>query len=111
MIKTLLQKLFHSDKKWNKNLNGSIETTEFELEKGQVQLITTPELKNQKGLTLAKWYFKSGDIIKSGDIVCIIENENISMEFESFFSGRLLSPCKLNEKLTAGAELFKVEGI
>jgi hypothetical protein len=59
------------------------------LGKRKVESIFVPDLGNQKGLTLTKWYFKTGDIVKKEDIVCDIENENITMEFESFFSGEI----------------------
>ncbi|MFD2916076.1 biotin/lipoyl-containing protein [Psychroserpens luteus] len=62
-------------------------------------------------MVLTKWYFKSGDIVKKGDIVCDIENENITMEFESFFIGKILLICSLKTKLTSGTEIFKIEGI
>jgi len=81
------------------------------LEKGKVESIFVPDLGNQKGLVLTKWYFKSGDIVKKGDIVCDIENENITMEFESFFSGKILLTSRLKDKLTKGTEIFKIEGI
>ena len=73
--------------------------------------ISSPELGNQKGLTLTKWYVKPGDIVKKGDIVCEVENENITMEFESFYSGKIISICRLNQKLTSGIEIFKIEGV
>jgi len=130
MIKTLIRRLFLSEKKRKEIVKDlkqdpSFRTTEeikkertnpsvnsdFHLDKGKVESILTPDLGNQKGLTLTKWYFKSGDIVKSGDVVCNIENENITMEFESVFNGRILSTCKLNEKLTSGTIIFEIEGI
>lgn len=130
MIKTLIRRLFLSEKKRNEIINDlksnpnyrteeetqkhgidSDKISGFKLEKGKIQSVFSPDLENQKGLTLTKWYFKPGDIVKYGDIICDIENENISMEFETVFSGRLLSICKLNERLTSGTEIFKIEGI
>ena len=129
MIKSLIRKLFLSEEKRNEIINDLKSNPNFKtkeeiekdgtdsiesdssLEKGKVQSIFSPELGNQKGLTLAKWYFKPGDIVKRGDIVCEIENENITMEFESFYSGKIISTCRLNQKLTSGIELFKIEGI
>ncbi len=131
MMKALIRRLFFmSDKKRNeikKDLNnspnfrtkediqkhgtGSDHILEATLEKGKIESIFAPDLGNQKGLVLTKWYFKSGDIVKKGDIVCDIENENITMEFESFFSGKILLICSLNAKLTSGTEIFKIEGI
>ncbi|WP_369800554.1 biotin/lipoyl-containing protein [Tenacibaculum sp. Bg11-29] len=60
----------------------------------------SPELGNKKGFILTKWYFKRGDIIKKGDIVCEIKNENIIMKFENFYNGKIISTCRLNQKLT-----------
>ena len=130
MIKTLIRWLFLSERKRNeiikdlksntnfqtkeeiqKSGTNSDQISDFNLEKGKTQSVFTPELGNQKGLTLTKWYFNAGDIVKSGDIICDIENENITMEFETVFSGKILSTCKLNERLTSGTELFKIEGI
>ncbi|ALM08239.1 hypothetical protein SB49_10825 [Sediminicola sp. YIK13] len=130
MIKTLISRLLLSEKKRmeimndlksnpnfrskdeiDKNGPNSNSVSDFKLDKGEVQTIFTPELGNQKGLTLSKWFYKSGDIVKSGDIICVIENEDITMEFESVFNGRIISTCRLNEKLTSSTELFKIEGI
>lgn len=131
MIKTFIRRLFFmSDKKRNEIIkdlksNPSFRTKEeiqkhgtdsdrisnIMLEKGKVESITVPDLGNQKGLILTKWYFKSGDIVKKGDIVCDIENENIRMEFESFFSGKILLTSNLKAKLTSGTEICKIERI
>lgn len=109
MIKSLLQKLFSSVKKQNEI--EVKEPYEFKLEKGKVQSIFAPELETQKNLVLTKWYFKPGDIIKTGAILCTIENKNIAMEFESSFSGEILSTCPINTHLTKGLELIKIKGI
>ena len=129
MIKSIIRKLFLSDEKLNEIIkdlksNPNFRTKEeiekygtdsiqsdLKLKKGEVQSISSPELGNQKGLTLTKWYVKPGDIVKKGDIVCEIENENITMEFESFYSGKIISICRLNQKLTSGIEIFKIEGV
>ena len=78
-------------------------------DKAKIQSVFAPNLGSEKGLILTKWYFKPGDTIIIGDIVCDIENENITMEFESLFKGRIVSTCKLNEKLTSRTEIFKIE--
>ncbi|MBC7000552.1 biotin/lipoyl-containing protein [Cytophaga sp. FL35] len=129
MIKSLIRKLFLNNEKRNEIIkdlksNPNFRTKEeiekhgtdsiksdFKLEKGEVQSVCLPELGNQKGFTLTKWYVKQGDIVKKGDIVCEIENENITMEFESFYRGKIISTCRINQKLTSGIEIFKIEGI
>ncbi len=109
MIKYVLQKLFSSNIK-----QREIQTSayyEYKLKKGEVQSVYTPELENQKNLVLTKWYFKPGEIIKPGEIVGDISNENIIMEFESMFKGKIIYTCPLNTKLIKGTKIFKVERI
>lgn len=109
MIKSIIRKLFaieeHDHKPKNKvQVNNK-------LEKGKVKSICTPDLGNQAGLFLKKWFVKPGDHVKTGDIVCEIENENIVMEFESFYCGKIISTCSQNEELEIGQEIFKIEGV
>lgn len=112
MIKDLKSNTnFQTKEDVQKRENDSDLVSDFKLEKGKIQSVFTPELGNQKGLILAKWFFKPGDIVKYGDIICDITNENITMEFETVFSGKILSTCKLNERLTNGTEIFKIEGV
>ena len=130
MIKDLIRRLFINEKKRNKILknlksndrfrtreeilNGENKINEsitFNLKKGETKSIYSPDLGNQRNLVLSKWYYEQGDLISSGDIVCDIENENIVMEFESLYSGKLISTCRLNQKLTKGTEIFKIIGI
>ncbi len=40
--------------------------------------------------TIFKWNFQEGDKIEEGDIVCEVETDKATMEFESFFTGTLL---------------------
>lgn len=129
MIKSLIKKLFLSDRKRDEIINDlknnpNFKTREeinnnekesnlsdYKLKKGKVESIFSPDLGSQKGLILTKWFAKPRDIVKHGDIVCEIENENITMEFESFYCGKIISTCRLNQKLTSGMEIFKIEGI
>ena len=124
MIKSFIHKLFQSSKKRNEILNGlksnpnfqtqsetDFNQADFKLKKGKVETIYSPNLGNQKGLVLTKWYVEPDDLVKHGDIICLIENENISMEFESFYSGKIISTCRINQKLSNGIGLFKIKGI
>ena len=124
MIKSLIHRLFQSSKKRSEILNDlksnpnfqtesetDFNQADFTLKKGKVETIYSPNLGNQKGLVLTKWYVEPDDLVKHGEIICLIENENISMEFESFYSGKIISTCKLHQKLSNGTELFKIEGI
>ncbi|MAN27996.1 MULTISPECIES: biotin/lipoyl-containing protein [Mesonia] len=129
MIKFFIRKLFPSNNKLDRILNDlksnpnfktkkeiKEQSTEFnpsnlKLEKGKVESIFSPDLGDQKGLVLTKWFVQPGDIVNYGDIICEIENKNIVMEFESFYNGKIISTCSLNQNLTTETELFKIEGI
>lgn len=129
MLKSLINKLFYSGRKEDQiikdlkaipNFRSKKEVKEprnerlqahTKLKKGDTKSIYTPELGNLKGLVLTQWYFEIGDIVKSGDVVCKIENENITLEFETLYGGKIISTCRLNQKLTKGVEILKLEGI
>ncbi|WP_430965251.1 biotin/lipoyl-containing protein [Spongiimicrobium sp. 2-473A-2-J] len=128
MIKSLLKKLFFSNKKRDgcinnlKTIPGFRTLDEIEndnsndlhtltLEKGEIQPLFSPDFGNQKGFKLTKWYFKIGSVIQAGDVICDIENEHLLMEFESAFAGKIISACPLNMHLRPGMELCKIEGL
>ncbi|QHI35682.1 hypothetical protein IMCC3317_10290 [Kordia antarctica] len=130
IIKTIFSRLFPSQEKRDRlkndlKVNSNFRTSEeleqnnskpqlehdSKLKTGHVETLTTPDLGNQKGLVLTKWYYKTGDIVKHGDILCRIENENLEMEYESFCEGKLIWCCENNKKLTVGMEICKIEGI
>jgi len=118
MIKKLIDRLFFSNKKQNqfmedfdKNGANSDQIPEVILEKGELVSIFVPDLMNQKSLTLTKWHCKPGTIVKRGAVICDIESEKFTMEFETFYSGKILPTRQLNDKLTPGEELLKIEGV
>ncbi|WP_036379960.1 pyruvate dehydrogenase complex dihydrolipoamide acetyltransferase [Muricauda sp. MAR_2010_75] len=56
-----------------------------------VEIITMPRLSDtmEEG-TVASWLKKVGDEVEEGDILAEIETDKATMEFESFYSGKLL---------------------
>ncbi len=56
-----------------------------------VEIITMPRLSDtmEEG-TVASWLKKVGDDVEEGDILAEIETDKATMEFESFYSGKLL---------------------
>lgn len=81
------------------------------LKKGEIKTITLPDFGNFKGFILDEWIKKNGDIIKTGDIICVIKNDVIAMEMESIYSGKLIITAKQNQQLNLNSELCKVEGM
>ena len=56
-----------------------------------VEVISMPRLSDtmEEG-TVATWLKKVGDIVEEGEILAEIETDKATMEFESFYSGKLL---------------------
>ncbi len=56
-----------------------------------VEIVTMPRLSDtmEEG-TVASWLKKVGDTVEEGDILAEIETDKATMEFESFYSGKLL---------------------
>ena len=56
-----------------------------------VEVVTMPRLSDtmEEG-TVAKWLKKEGDDVEEGEILAEIETDKATMEFESFFSGKLI---------------------
>ena len=87
------------------NING------FVLEKGKIETIYTPDLGLEKDFRLAEWCVKPGQVVEPGKVVCLLENEDVTMEFESCYKGRMIPICALHQKLEVGDEIFKIEGV
>ncbi|MET1258583.1 lipoyl domain-containing protein [Flagellimonas sp. DF-77] len=79
--------------------------------KGHSQVVRVPDLGYGQSYRLTKWHKEPGDHIRSGDIVCSLENETILFEFESLYSGRLQYRIPLNQKMEVGEVLFHIEGM
>lgn len=102
---------FRSTKEMNKEDLKSNSFVAPELKKGEVSVCTSPDLGNQMPLVLEKWYVKVGDRVKSGDVLCAIGNEAVTMECESFYNGKIIWICEHKKDLVPGDELYKIEGI
>ncbi|MFC5046070.1 biotin/lipoyl-containing protein [Aquimarina hainanensis] len=130
MIKSLIQKLFTSTQKQNELIeelktipgfktkeevelagNTQKKSNRFILKKGEILPVLLPELGNLSNFKVVKWYFQTGDLVKEGNVICKIENEKITMEFESITDGRISNICSTNKILKTGEELCKLEGI
>lgn len=84
-----------SEKKITEN-NSNIEqqqqeVQDNELEKGNKTDIRVPRLSDDIHEVHVKNYqCKIGDIVKKGDILCELESDKFTMEFESFFTGKVI---------------------
>lgn len=83
----------------------------FKLKSGEIQTVTMPEIMGQNNFEVIEWLCKEGDVVKSGQIICVLENENIALEFESFTEGKIHFTCEKHIILHKGEVLFEIIGI
>ena len=71
-------------------VSDTTESTKVDIPEG-VEIITMPRLSDtmEEG-TVAAWLKNVGDVVEEGDILAEIETDKATMEFESFYSGKLL---------------------
>ena len=67
------------------------ELTKTDIDFSDIQYITMPRLSDtmEEG-TISSWLKKVGDEVKEGDILAEIETDKATMEFESFYDGKLI---------------------
>ena len=126
MLKLFIKKLFSSkntknkpepsvvsnrsyEEDHNKDINTSKKSDNGFLKTGKTKTILVPDFGNEKKLTITKWFFKSGDIVNCGDILCELENDKATMEFESYYDGKISIIAPENAKLKTGMELCKID--
>lgn len=107
-LKRVLRWLRFNKKRRGKSIKNEIFEIPFNEEKTTSILI--PDIQN-KAFRISKWFVKIGDFVEEGQIICELESNSITLEFESFMSGKLVSITKSKEKLKKGDELCKIEEI
>ena len=71
-------------------IEDNLQNNTIEIEQG-VEIINMPRLSDtmEEG-TVSSWIKSVGDEVEEGDILAEIETDKATMEFESFYSGKLL---------------------
>ncbi|MGY3795724.1 biotin/lipoyl-containing protein [Aquimarina sp. 433] len=67
--------------------------------------------KDQQEWILKKMNFTTGEIVKPGDIIGIIESKKLTFEFESYLHGKLEYTCSIGQKITADTILVEIKGV
>ena len=67
--------------------------------------------KDQQEWILKKMNFTTGEIVKPGDIIGIIESKKLTFEFESYLHGKLEYTCPIGQKITADTILVEIKGV
>lgn len=98
--------------RFNKRKKKKVKNDVFEIpfNDKNTTIITIPDVQN-KTFTISKWYVKVGDIIEENQIICELESNSITLEFESFIEGKLVLITKNKEKLKAGDLICKIESV
>ncbi len=79
---------------------------------GEIAEITIPQFDEKKSTaSIDKWLIKVGDIVEYGDIIVEVSTDKVTMEFEAFYTGKVvyLLPCQ--ENVPVGTVICKIEGI
>ena len=85
-LKKKLTSLFTS-KLSKKEVKNTISKINYNSNK--IEIIKIPNINNT-GFRISKWFCKVGEFVDEGDIICELENETVTIEFESFVSGKLV---------------------
>jgi biotin carboxyl carrier protein len=97
----------------NQQVSKSSENSVYQkkLQKVEKFSITVPNLGDNKDVIITNWFVKTGDLTKSGTIICEIENEKAIMELESYVSGKVVFTHAFNQKIKPNTEICIIEGI
>jgi biotin carboxyl carrier protein len=83
---------------------------EIPYNKDKITFVNIPNIHN-KTFKISKWFIKVGDFIEKNQIICELESNSITIEFESLSSGKLVGIKKSQETLYPGDEICKIENV
>lgn len=70
-----------------------------------------PDLGVEMTLRVSKWRVKVGQHVFPKQIICILENEEILIEYESITTAKVISLVELNTEVNPNEDLCVIEGI
>ena len=95
------------------NTKKEPEVTKTQEEKDEtIQCITSPMVGTfyTKASPKEKEFVKVGDVVKKGQVLCIIEAMKLMNEVESEYDGEIVEICSKNEEMVDfGKPLFKIK--
>lgn len=97
----------------NTSLKTKTSSNDISLKPGESVKIKFPvELaKDQQEWILKKMNFTTGEILKPGDIIGIIESKKLRFEFESYLHGKLEYTCPIGQELTTDTILAEIKSV
>lgn len=97
-----------TEKKDQRIIKNKIFEIPYNMDK--IQIISMPKIGN-RSFNTAKWFYKVGETIKEGKVICELENESTTLEFQSSISGKLVSITQKTGFLNFGDEICKIEKV
>lgn len=97
----------------NREMSSSQKNINYEkiLNKGEKFSVTVPDLGKNKDVIITSWLKKTDETIKSGEVICEIENDKVVMELESFVTGKIIYTHPMNQKIKPNTEICIIEGL
>ena len=86
-------------------------TSTIKLKSGQVKTLMYFDIDGIENPVLTQWNYSVGDIVRCGDVLCEIETNLYTMEYESLYEGELIWCCEGKNPLVSGTEICKIKGI
>lgn len=97
---------------FNKKRKKIVKNDVFEIpfDAHKTTAIQIPNIQN-KTFTISKWFVKVGDDVEKNQLICELESNSITIEFESLHAGKLVFITQSEEKLKAGDLICKIEKV
>lgn len=70
--------------------------------------ILVPNIQNKK-FKISKWFIKVGKIVRKNQVICELESNSVTIEFDSQISGKLVYITDSKDNLKAGDLICKIE--
>ncbi|OSY89148.1 hypothetical protein WH52_00375 [Tenacibaculum holothuriorum] len=83
----------------------------IQLEKGKrIDIIVPDFLIKANRVLVTDYKFKLGETINEGEVLCELETEDLSFEFESFCTGKIVY-INSNKRVIANEKIITLEGV
>lgn len=87
-----------------------LKTISIDFNEDKTTTIDIPNINNQE-VKVGKWMYRLGQIVRKETPICELETDNLSLEFESYVTGKLVWMQPKGITLKPGDTLCKIERI
>lgn len=86
------------------------EKTEFVIPKGKKITMRSPDIPHLE-FRLVEWVRQVGEVVAPNEVICILENEHLTMEYESQFHCKIFYTEPINTVIKHGDRVCIIEEI